>query len=66
MTLPMEDCTILFRQDILSKLEYRNFTLDKLREMDPKEIGDFIRNQRAGADVKRAAMEIPMVEVCEY
>ena len=54
---------MISRPDILSKLEYRNFTLDGLREMDTREIGDFIRNQRAASDVKRAAMEIPTVDV---
>ncbi len=49
--------------EILDKLERRNFTLDRLREMDPKEIGQMIHHVRAGADVKKAAMEIPLVEL---
>lgn len=49
--------------EVLSKLEARNFTLDKLKEMDPKEIGHMIQHVRAGGDVKKAAMEIPLVEL---
>jgi len=37
--------------------------LDRLREMDAKEIGELIHHSRAGADVKRAAWEIPLVDV---
>ena len=46
------------RQEILQKLEQRNFTLDKLREMESKEIGHLISHVRAGGDVKRAAHEV--------
>ena len=48
---------------MLDKLEKKNFTLDRLREMDSKEIGHLIHHVRAGADVKKAAMEIPVVEL---
>ncbi len=51
------------RFEILEKLERRNFTVDYLREMDPKEIGLLIKNVRAGTDVKKAAHEIPSVNV---
>ena len=53
----------LLRPEIVSKLEDRNFTLDKLRELDPKEIGLLIRNQSAGAMVRRAAEEIPLLDI---
>lgn len=53
----------LARFEILSKLEQRNFTLDRLREMDPKEIGQMLHHVRAGADVKKAALEVPLVEM---
>ena len=46
------------RQEILQKLEQRNFTLDKLREMESKEIGHLISHVRAGGDIKRAAHEV--------
>ena len=48
---------------MLDKLEKKNFTLDRLREMDSKEIGHLIHHVRAGGDVKKAAMEIPVVEL---
>jgi activating signal cointegrator complex subunit 3 len=51
------------KYEILDRLEKRNFTLDKLREMDSTDIGHMINHVRAGADVKKAAMEIPLVEL---
>ena len=51
------------KPDILTKLEARNFTIDKLRELDVKELGHMIHHVRAGADVKKAAWEIPQVEI---
>ena len=53
----------LHRFEVLDKLEKKNFTLDRLREMDSKEIGHLIHHVRAGGDVKKAAMEIPVVEL---
>ena len=55
--------TEFFRFEVLYKLEKKNFTLDRLREMDSKEIGHLIHHVRAGGDVKKAAMEIPVVEL---
>ena len=49
--------------EILTKLESKNFTVDKLRELDHKEIGHLIHHVRAGTDVKKASWEIPMVEI---
>ena len=51
------------RPEILAKLENRNFTIDKLRELDEKEIGHLIRHVNAGASLKRAAEEIPLIEL---
>ena len=53
----------LSRFEVLDKLEKKNFTMDRLREMDSKEIGHLIHHVRAGGDVKKAAMEIPVVEL---
>ena len=56
-------------QDILMKLEEKNsfgktlLPLERLREMDSKEIGLMIRNQRSGPIVKRNASEFPHIEV---
>ncbi len=38
-------------------------TLEKLRELDSKEIGRLIHHDRAGPDIKRAAFEIPKIEL---
>lgn len=51
------------RFEILNKLESRNFTLDRLREMEAKEIGQMLNHPKAGIDVKKAALEIPLVEM---
>lgn len=51
------------KYEVLTKLETRNFTLDRLREMDGKEIGHLIHHVKAGSDVKKAALEIPVVEI---
>ena len=58
-----QSCQLFSRFEVLDKLEKKNFTLDRLREMDSKEIGHLIHHVRAGGDVKKAAMEIPVVEL---
>jgi len=50
-------------QDVLWKLEDKKLTLDRLREMESKEIGMFIHNQRSGPIVKRNACEFPVLEI---
>ena len=51
------------KAEILTKMESRNFTIDKLRELEAKEIGHLIHHVRAGTDVKKAAFEVPMIEI---
>ena len=51
------------KYDIVTKLEHRNFTLDKLRDLDSKEIGHLLHHVRAGSDIKRAAHEVPLVSI---
>ena len=51
------------KHDIINKLESRNFTIDKLKELDAKEIGHLIHHVRAGQDIKKAAFEVPMLEI---
>ena len=41
----------------------RNFTLEKLRELDGKEIGHLIHHVNAGHNIKRAAEEMPLLEI---
>ena len=50
-------------QDILTKLEDRKLSLERLVEMDSKDIGLIIHNQRAGPIVKRNACEFPSLVV---
>lgn len=50
-------------QDILYKLEDRKLSMDRLLEMDSKEIGSLIRNERAGPIVKRNCSEFPSMDV---
>ena len=38
------------KPDILTKLEARNFTIDKLRELEVKELGHMINNSRELVD----------------
>nr|CAH0109762.1 unnamed protein product [Daphnia galeata] len=50
-------------QDIILKLEEKKLSLERLREMDSKEIGFMIQNQRSGPIVKRNASEFPYLDV---
>lgn len=50
-------------QDIIIKLEEKKLSLERLREMDSKEIGFMIQNQRSGPIVKRNASEFPYLDV---
>ncbi|ESO93256.1 hypothetical protein LOTGIDRAFT_189896 [Lottia gigantea] len=45
--------------DILRKLDDRNLTIDRLREMDAKEIGHMIHHVRMGSAVKRCVEQLP-------
>ena len=51
------------KPEIVTKLESRNFTIDKLRELEAKEVGALIHHHRAGHEVKKAAFEIPIIEI---
>lgn len=53
----------LIKQDIVSKLENKNFTLEKLRELEGEEIGHLIHHVNAGHNINRAVEEIPLVEI---
>jgi activating signal cointegrator complex subunit 3 len=53
----------LLKPDIAAKFDNFNVTLDKLRELTGKEIGQLIRNVHAGVAVRRAAEEIPLLDI---
>ena len=53
----------LLKPEVVAKLDNRNVTLDKLREMDGKEIGHLIHHVSMGNVLKRAAEEIPTLDI---
>lgn len=51
----------IFGNDILRKLEAKNLTVERLREMDQREIGALLRNPKYGKIVQNKAFEIPLL-----
>ena len=51
------------KPDLVAKLETRNFTIEKLRELDAKEIGLLVHHVSVGSIIKRAAEELPRLEL---
>lgn len=49
--------------DIIDKIENSGLSIMAIRDMTSREIGDLIRNQRAGGLIAKCAEEFPMVEV---
>ncbi|XP_066593278.1 activating signal cointegrator 1 complex subunit 3 isoform X2 [Prorops nasuta] len=49
--------------DILTKIENSQLTIDRLKDMDVQEIGNFLRNQRVGALIKKCCEEFPVLEL---
>ncbi|XP_076632793.1 activating signal cointegrator 1 complex subunit obelus [Colletes latitarsis] len=49
--------------EIIDKLDHYDLTTDKLCDMDVKEIGDILRNQKAAVLVKKCCEELPMLEM---
>uniref|UniRef100_A0A182M3Z2 Activating signal cointegrator 1 complex subunit 3 n=1 Tax=Anopheles culicifacies TaxID=139723 RepID=A0A182M3Z2_9DIPT len=49
--------------DVVDKIEKRGLSVLALRDMEEKEIGDFLRNHRYAKIVKRCAEEFPMLEI---
>uniref|UniRef100_A0A182NQQ9 Activating signal cointegrator 1 complex subunit 3 n=1 Tax=Anopheles dirus TaxID=7168 RepID=A0A182NQQ9_9DIPT len=59
---PMYQFSIL-PLDVVEKIEKRGLSVLALRDMEEKEIGDFLRNHRYAKIVKRCAQEFPMLEI---
>ncbi|XP_063225665.1 activating signal cointegrator 1 complex subunit 3 [Bacillus rossius redtenbacheri] len=59
---PMRQFRIL-GPDIIDKIENHRLSVDKLRDMDVREIGTLLRHPRMGQTVKKCAEELPMVEM---
>lgn len=51
----------IFGRDVISKLEDKKLTVEKLREMTPQDVGAFLRNPKMGRRVHECAMEIPLL-----
>lgn len=49
--------------DVIEKIENRGFSIYALREMNHREIGEVLRNQKYGSMVGRCAEEFPLLEV---
>lgn len=49
--------------DIIEKIENTGLSIMAIRDMEPKEVGELLRNQRSGALVSRCAQEFPMIDI---
>lgn len=49
--------------DLIEKIESSGLSVMALRDMDAREIGDVLRNQRSGSMIARCAEEFPMLEI---
>lgn len=49
--------------EIIEKIEDKRLTIEKIRDMDPKEIGKMIRHERMGREIKAAAWQFPLLEI---
>ncbi|XP_047508654.1 activating signal cointegrator 1 complex subunit 3 [Pieris napi] len=52
-----------FPIEIMKHLEYPMLKPDQIRDMDWKEVGDLVRNQKAARHVKKCADEFPLLEM---
>ncbi|KAK7072360.1 activating signal cointegrator 1 complex subunit [Halocaridina rubra] len=50
-------------QEILDKLDNSRLTIEKIRDMDAKEIGRMLRHEKMGKDIKAAAWQFPLLEL---
>ncbi|XP_015598741.1 activating signal cointegrator 1 complex subunit 3 [Cephus cinctus] len=49
--------------DVITKIENLQLTVDKLKEMDVREIGNILRNQKTAALIKKCCEEFPSLEL---
>lgn len=57
---PMRQFTKL-GHEILGKIEDRRLTVEKIRDMDFREIGQLLRHERMGKEVRAAAWQFPLL-----
>ncbi|KAL7638072.1 UNVERIFIED_CONTAM: hypothetical protein RMT77_011697 [Armadillidium vulgare] len=50
-------------QEIVDKLEDRRMTVQRIRDMDHKEIGKMIRHERMGREVLQTAWQFPLLNI---
>nr|XP_022293850.1 activating signal cointegrator 1 complex subunit 3-like [Crassostrea virginica] len=59
---PLRQFPIL-TSEILNKLEAKKLTVDRLRDMDPKEIGHMVHHPRMGGVIKKCVNQIPCLDL---
>jgi activating signal cointegrator complex subunit 3 len=60
---PLKQFQNFLSYEILSKLESRDLTLERLKEMNAVDIGHMINHVRKGNDVRRLALAFPSLEL---
>ncbi|VDI49942.1 activating signal cointegrator complex subunit 3 [Mytilus galloprovincialis] len=50
-------------QEILKKIEDKKLTIDKLKEMDHKEIGHMVHHVRMGSTIKKCVNQLPALDL---
>ncbi|XP_050739858.1 activating signal cointegrator 1 complex subunit 3-like [Eriocheir sinensis] len=50
-------------QEVVDKIEDRRLTIEKIRDMDHREIGKMLRHERMGHEVKAAAWQFPFLNM---
>ncbi|KAL4233009.1 activating signal cointegrator 1 complex subunit [Mactra antiquata] len=59
---PLRQFSIL-SHEIIHKIEAKNLKIDKLREMDSKEIGHMLHHVKMGSIVKKCVHQLPLLEL---
>ncbi|XP_061176706.1 activating signal cointegrator 1 complex subunit 3-like [Saccostrea echinata] len=53
----------LLTSEILNKLEAKKLTVDKLKEMEPKEIGHMVHHPKMGGVIKKCVNQLPSLDL---
>jgi activating signal cointegrator complex subunit 3 len=60
---PMRQFEMQLQFDILNKIEDKKLSLDKLRELDAKDLGFLLHNQKMGEKIKECVANVPFLEI---
>ncbi len=60
---PMRQFESFLTHEVLAKIEDRNMTLERLRDMDAREIGTLLRHPKMGDKVKECVSNLPVIEI---